>query len=28
MTFKTITQQRDENRIFAGNDPAYTTTGA
>ncbi|EEL4302948.1 head decoration protein [Salmonella enterica] len=28
MTFKTTTQQRDENRIFAGNDPAYTTTGA
>ncbi|HAF2178537.1 TPA: head decoration protein, partial [Salmonella enterica] len=26
MTFKTTTQQRDENRIFAGNDPAYTTT--
>ncbi|EBA2607219.1 head decoration protein, partial [Salmonella enterica] len=23
MTFKTTTQQRDENRIFAGNDPAY-----
>ncbi|EBU8673573.1 head decoration protein, partial [Salmonella enterica subsp. enterica serovar Panama] len=22
MTFKTTTQQRDENRIFAGNDPA------
>ncbi|EKF5023980.1 head decoration protein [Salmonella enterica] len=27
MTFKTTTQQRDENRIFAGNDPAYTATG-
>ncbi|ECI4010070.1 head decoration protein [Salmonella enterica subsp. salamae] len=28
MSFKTVTQQRDEHRIFAGNDPAYTTTGA
>ncbi|EAO1992835.1 head decoration protein [Salmonella enterica] len=27
MTFTTITQTRDEHRIFAGNDPAYTTTG-
>ncbi|EAP9507932.1 head decoration protein [Salmonella enterica] len=27
MSFKTVTQQRDEHRIFAGNDPAYTTTG-
>ncbi|HCM1954439.1 TPA: head decoration protein [Salmonella enterica subsp. salamae serovar 9,46:z4,z24:z39:z42] len=27
MTFTTITQARDEHRIFAGNDPAYTTTG-
>lgn len=23
MTFKTITQQRDEKRIFAGNDTAH-----
>lgn len=28
MTFKTTTQQRDEKRIFAGSDPAYTATGA
>ncbi|EAB2293837.1 head decoration protein [Salmonella enterica] len=28
MTFKTITQQRDEKRIFAGNDTAHTATGA
>lgn len=28
MSFKTETQPRDEHRIFAGNDPAYTTTGA
>ncbi|ECD2402282.1 head decoration protein [Salmonella enterica] len=28
MSFKTVTQQRDEHRFFAGNDPAYTTTGA
>ncbi|HFZ9214456.1 TPA: head decoration protein [Salmonella enterica subsp. diarizonae serovar 61:r:-] len=27
MSFKTVTQQRDEHRIFAGNDTAYTTTG-
>lgn len=28
MTFKTITQQRDEKRIFAGNDTAHTATGS
>ncbi|HAU2960526.1 TPA: head decoration protein [Salmonella enterica subsp. diarizonae] len=28
MTFKTTTQQRDEKRIFAGNDTAHTATGS
>lgn len=28
MSFKTETQQRDEKRIFAGNDTAYTVTGS
>ncbi|EIM7614480.1 head decoration protein [Salmonella enterica] len=28
MTFKAITQQRDEKRIFAGNDTAHTATGS
>ncbi|ENF0572540.1 head decoration protein, partial [Escherichia coli] len=28
MVTKTITEQRAEVRIFAGNDPAHTTTGS
>ncbi|HHX9833087.1 TPA: head decoration protein [Salmonella enterica subsp. enterica] len=28
MTLTTTTETRAERRIFAGNDPAYTTTGA
>lgn len=28
MTFKTYTQERDEKRIFAGNDTAHTATGS
>lgn len=27
MTFTTTTETRADHRIFAGNDPAYTTTG-
>lgn len=28
MSFKTTTEQRIDPRIFAGNDPAHTATGA
>lgn len=28
MTFKTVTQQRDDHRIFAGNDTAHTAIGS